>query len=73
MTKPIFFPASATVLLDGKPCTSGGSNLVDREIGAGKHTLVIRDPSGKPERRQTFEVVPGETKRLGTISLSSPR
>lgn len=65
-----FFPANATIILDGKKLPTGRSNRVEMELSAGRHVLVFRSNDGKVEKRVPFVVQPGKVHRLGTFSVS---
>ena len=63
-----FFPANATIRLDGKLLDSRGGNLIQRKLTAGEHTLEVSNEEGE-RRVRTFTVVEDELVQLGTIRL----
>jgi len=66
-----FFPANTLVELDGHPVAPQG-NLVDIEVPAGPHRLLLRAPDGSRRRVVDLEVPPGGVKALGTLELVEP-
>ena len=63
-----YFPASASVRLDGKLISDASTNRVDRPIEVGSHRLTISDDKGR-SKTVRFEVTKGKTTNLATISL----
>ncbi|MGM0576208.1 MAG: protein kinase domain-containing protein [Myxococcota bacterium] len=62
-----YFPANATVRLDGTRLPASNTNVVDREVSAGTHRLVLESPDGA-RREMTFRVRPGRTTNLATLN-----
>ncbi|MBL8787860.1 MAG: serine/threonine protein kinase [Deltaproteobacteria bacterium] len=63
-----FFPADGTkVVVDGRPLVVSG-NVVDVELGVGKHTLVLETVDGRRLVRG-FAVEEGKTATLGTLEV----
>ena len=62
-----YFPASATVTIDGKTVSTPGTNRVAKDLSAGRHQLVLTD--GTRRKARSFKVGPGETTNLGTLTL----
>lgn len=67
-----FFPASAKVFIDGHRVATGSTNLVNEELPAGPHRLVIRAPEGGGEKRVPFDVKAGRTTNLETLKVGGP-
>lgn len=65
-----FFPANASVLLDGKPINVKG-NVVDREIIAGGHEIEMRSASGRKRKTVQVTILADRTTQLGTIELGT--
>jgi hypothetical protein len=61
-------PASATVLIDGRSLSpSGGLNIIETELTAGPHTIIVRD--GALETTETITIEKGKEWR-GTIAVT---
>jgi hypothetical protein len=65
-----FYPASSKVVLDGKPQNTSASNLVQRDLEAGKHRLLLIGPDGV-KRSESFEVKAGKTTNLTTLHVTA--
>ena len=61
-----YFPANATVVIDDQAREARG-NLVDLELNAGDHRLLLLNPDGSPLVRRSFAVQSGQTTNLGTL------
>jgi hypothetical protein len=64
-----FFPANATVSLDGKPLDLNGKNLVDTELSVGEHVIELMEQDGKRKLRKTFTIQENQTQQMGTLKL----
>ncbi|MDP6946355.1 MAG: PEGA domain-containing protein, partial [Myxococcota bacterium] len=62
-----YFPASATVRVDGKTVSTAGSNRVQVSLPVGQHRLVLTD--GERRHAKAFEIRPDRTTNLATITL----
>ncbi len=61
-------PASATVLVDGKPVvSSNGLNIIDRQLTVGSHTIIVRE--GEQETTKTITIEKDKEWR-GTITAT---
>jgi serine/threonine-protein kinase len=65
-----FYPASSKVMLDGRTLGTATSNLVQRDLEAGKHRLLLIGPDGV-QRSESFEVKAGKTTNLTTLHVTS--
>jgi serine/threonine protein kinase len=65
-----FLPASAAVMVDGDRIPTGGSNVVRRELPAGRHKVKVS--AGGREVTRVFEVKPDVEKNLGTLTVPEP-
>ncbi len=63
------FPATATVLLDGRPLAHSG-NFISEKVAPGPHRVDVRTPDGKKSKAVDFQAVAGQTHRLGTVDMS---
>lgn len=66
-----FFPADSRVLINDVPVTTGGSNVVRRELPAGRYRLVVQSRDGASRTSREFEIREGEERSLGTVALST--
>lgn len=62
-----FWPASATVYLDGKRIRTGDDNVVQAKLPAGPHRVRLVAEDGSFDYAEEFVVAPGEVKRLGEL------
>ena len=63
-----FFPASASVFVDGRKIDTGGRNVVSRlELDEGSHVLEVRTKAGAQVAVRKFSVRAGELVQLKTI------
>ena len=65
-----FFPARASVLIDGREVATNGNNLVNWKVGPGRHHLVVLDTISGRSRRVNFDARAGEHVNLGTIIVT---
>jgi serine/threonine protein kinase len=65
-----FYPASSKVVLDGRTLNTSASNLVQRDLEAGKHRLLLIGPDGV-QRSESFEVKAGKTTNLTTLHVTA--
>jgi hypothetical protein len=63
-----YFPASATVKINGKVVSKPSTNRIDHRLDVGQHRLTISDQRGR-SRVIPFEVERDKTRNLATISL----
>ncbi len=63
-----YFPASATVAIDGKPVPTGGSNRVDADLAPGPHTLRLTAGRDRVLTRG-FRVTAGKITNLATLTV----
>lgn len=66
-----FFPADSTVLLDGRVLPVQG-NLVEVDLPAGGHTLIVRSNKDDSSETRSFNIEAGSQLALGTIELQEP-
>ena len=64
-----FFPANAKVKLDGKELQLGGTNLVEKSLPIGQHTVEIIGADGTKKTKRTFEIKAEQVEQLGTLKL----
>ena len=63
-----YTPASASVLIDGKPMVSSdGLNIIDRQLTVGPHTIIVRE--GEQETTKTITIDKDREWR-GTITVA---
>lgn len=65
-----FFPANASVSIDGKPLPTAGRNLVKRKLSVGKHRVTLSN--GTARRTLPFEVKAERVTNLKTVRLNTP-
>jgi hypothetical protein len=61
-----YFPANATVVVDDRQREARG-NVVDLELNAGDHSLLLLHPDGSTLLKRAFVVQAGQTTNLGTL------
>ncbi|GMV42067.1 MAG: hypothetical protein AMXMBFR64_37830 [Myxococcales bacterium] len=66
-----FFPADSRVLINDAVVATGGSNLVRKELPAGRYRLVVQSRDGESRTSREFEIREGEERSLGTVALSA--
>ena len=64
-----FFPANAKVYLDGKELQLGGTNLVEKSLPIGQHTVEIIGADETLKTKRTFEIKAEQVEQLGTLKL----
>ena len=65
-----FVPANAKVLIDGKPVSPGGSNIVKRKLSVGRHRVVVVAPNGA-KKSEAFTVEAHKVTNLGTLTAKT--
>lgn len=66
-----FFPADSRVLLNDVVVTTGGNNVVRKDLPVGRYKLVVQSRDGALRTTRDFEVREGEERSLGTVALST--
>jgi len=65
-----FFPARASVLIDGQDVVADGNNIITQKVTAGRHHILVLDTVSGKRRLVDFSIGPDKKLNLGTLSVT---